>query len=47
VEQAEANHLMTALDFGDAASQDIRGAAQYLKTRAAKIGCVGFCMAAR
>ena len=44
VEQEEANHLMSALDFGDAAAQDVRGAAQYLKTRAAKVGCVGFCM---
>jgi carboxymethylenebutenolidase len=44
VEQEEANHLMSALDFGDTAAQDVRGAAQYLKTRAAKVGCVGFCM---
>ena len=44
VEQEEAHHLMTALDFGDAAAQDVRGAVQYLKTHAAKVGCVGFCM---
>ena len=44
VEEEEAHHLMTALDFGDAATQDVRGAVQYLKTRAAKVGCVGFCM---
>jgi carboxymethylenebutenolidase len=44
VEQEEAHHLMTALDFGDAATQDVRGAVQHLKTRAAKVGCVGFCM---
>jgi carboxymethylenebutenolidase len=44
VEQEEANHLMQGLDFGDAASQDVRGAIQYLGTRAAKVGCVGFCM---
>ena len=44
VEQAEAHHLMSALDFGDAATQDVRGAVQYLKGRAAKVGCVGFCM---
>jgi len=44
VEQEEAHHLMTALDFGDAATQDIRGAVQHLKTRAAKVGCIGFCM---
>ena len=44
VEAEEAHHLMTGLNFGDAASQDVRGAAQFLKTRAAKVGCVGFCM---
>src|SRR3954469_26019566 len=44
MEEEEANHLMSALDFGDAASQDVRGAIQFLKTRAAKVGCVGFCM---
>jgi len=44
VEEEEAHHLMTALNFGDAAIQDVRGAVQYLKTRAAKVGCVGFCM---
>jgi carboxymethylenebutenolidase len=44
VEQEEAHHLMTGLDFGDAAGQDIRGAVQYLKTRAPKVGVTGFCM---
>jgi carboxymethylenebutenolidase len=44
VEAEEANHLMDGLDFGDAASQDIRGAVQYLKTRAPKVGVTGFCM---
>ncbi len=44
VEAEEASHLMSALDFGDAASQDIRGAAQYLKTRSSKVGVTGFCM---
>src|SRR6185503_17769854 len=44
VEKVEAHHLMTALDFGDAATQDVRGAVQTLKARAAKVGCVGFCM---
>jgi carboxymethylenebutenolidase len=43
-EQEEAHHLMTGLDFGDAAGQDIRGAVQYLKTRAPKVGVTGFCM---
>jgi carboxymethylenebutenolidase len=46
VEAEEAHHLMTALNFGDAASQDIRGAAQYLKGRATKVGVTGFCMGA-
>ena len=44
VEAEEAHHLMTALDFGDAASQDIRGAAQFLKRSASKVGVTGFCM---
>jgi carboxymethylenebutenolidase len=44
VEEEEAHHLMSALDFGDAASQDIRGAVQFLKTRATKVGVTGFCM---
>lgn len=44
VEAEEAHHLMTGLDFGDAASQDIRGAVQFLKTRAPKVGVTGFCM---
>lgn len=44
VEQEEAHHLMTGLDFGDAAGQDIRGAVQFLKTRASKVGLTGFCM---
>ncbi len=44
VEAEEAHHLMSALDFGDAASQDIRGAVQYLKARAPKVGVTGYCM---
>ncbi len=44
VEAEEAHHLMTGLDFGDAASQDIRGAVQFLKARASKVGLTGFCM---
>jgi carboxymethylenebutenolidase len=44
VEAEEAHHLMTGLNFGDAASQDIRGAVQYLKTRSQKVGVSGFCM---
>jgi carboxymethylenebutenolidase len=47
VEAEEAHHLMTALNFGDAAAQDVRGAAQYLKGLKAgngKVGVTGFCM---
>jgi carboxymethylenebutenolidase len=44
VEQEEAHHLMTNLDFGDAASQDVRGAVQYLKRSAPKVAVTGFCM---
>ena len=48
VEAAEAEHLMTNLDFGDAASQDVRGAVQFLKAKAgksgAKVAVNGFCM---
>jgi carboxymethylenebutenolidase len=44
VEEEEANHLLSGLDFGDAASQDITGAVQYLKTQSARVGVTGFCM---
>ncbi len=44
LEAEEAHHLMTGLNFGDAASQDVRGAVQFLKLRAAKVGVTGFCM---
>ncbi|MFM9917121.1 MAG: dienelactone hydrolase family protein [Rhizobacter sp.] len=44
VEAEEAHHLMSGLDFGDAASQDIRGAVQFLKARSAQVGLTGFCM---
>lgn len=44
VEAEEAHHLMTGLDFGQAASQDIRGAVQHLKQGSAKVGVTGFCM---
>ncbi|MHB8146478.1 MAG: dienelactone hydrolase family protein [Vulcanimicrobiaceae bacterium] len=41
----EANHLMQGLDFGDAATQDARGAASFLKsTGSQKVGVTGFCM---
>ena len=44
VEAEEASHLMSSLDFADAASQDVRGAAQYLKTLGGKVGVTGYCM---
>ena len=44
VEAEEAHHLMTGLNFGDAASQDIRGAVQFLKARGSKVAITGFCM---
>ena len=44
VEAEEAHHLMTGLNFGEAASQDIRGAVQHLAGGGAKVGVTGFCM---
>lgn len=44
VEAEEAHHLMDGLNFGEAASQDIRGAVQYLKLRGQRVGVTGFCM---
>jgi carboxymethylenebutenolidase len=45
LEANEAEHLMNGLNFGDAASQDIRGAVQYLKaTGSAQVAVTGFCM---
>lgn len=45
LEANEAEHLMNDLDFADAATQDIRGAVQYLKqTGSPKVGVTGFCM---
>ncbi len=45
VEAKEAEHLMTGLNFADAAGQDVRGAVQYLKsTGSPKVGVTGFCM---
>jgi carboxymethylenebutenolidase len=40
----EAEHLMNALDFGEAAGQDIRGAVKYLKQDSAKVAVMGYCM---
>jgi len=47
VEEEEAHHLMTDLDFGDAASQDVRGAVGYLKglkLGSGKVAVTGYCM---
>ena len=47
VEAEEASHLMGELNFGDAASQDVRGAVSYLKglnLGSGKVGVTGYCM---
>ena len=44
LEAEEAHHLMSGLNFGDAASQDIRGAVLHLKQAGGKVGITGFCM---
>jgi len=45
LEANEAEHLMTNLNFGDAAGQDVRGAVQHLKSSGSrKAGVTGFCM---
>jgi len=45
LEANEAEHLMTNLNFGDAAGQDVRGAVQHLKASgSSKVGVTGFCM---
>lgn len=44
VEEEEAHHLMDGLDFGDAASQDIKGAVQYLLQKTSSVAVTGFCM---
>ena len=44
VDAEEAHHLMTALNFADAASQDIAGAVAYQQAGGAKVGVTGFCM---
>ena len=45
LEANEAEHLMSNLNFGDAAGQDVRGAVQQLKASGSKkVGVTGFCM---
>jgi carboxymethylenebutenolidase len=40
----EAEHLMSGLDFGEAAGLDVRGAVQHLKRTSKKVGVTGYCM---
>jgi carboxymethylenebutenolidase len=41
----EANHLLEGLDFADASTQDLVGAATYLREHgAARVGVMGFCI---
>jgi carboxymethylenebutenolidase len=42
--QEEASHMMGALDFADAAEQDIQGCVTYLREGSASCGVTGFCM---
>jgi len=44
LDHKEAEHLMTGLNFADAAGQDVRGAVEYLKLASPKVGVTGFCM---
>ena len=45
VKAEEAHHLMSGLNFADAATQDIRGAVQHLKAQGSpRVGVTGFCM---
>jgi carboxymethylenebutenolidase len=41
---SEANHMMTNLNFPDAAGQDVRGAVRHLKESSKRVGVTGFCM---
>jgi carboxymethylenebutenolidase len=43
-EPDEANHLMTGLDFAGATHQDLRGAAQHLRSQSGKVAVMGYCM---
>src|SRR5262249_1739629 len=44
VEAKEAEHLMTNLNFADAAGQDVRGGVQHLKGQSPKVSVTGFCL---
>lgn len=41
---AEAQSLMSSLDWNDAAQQDIQGAIRYLGALGSRVGVMGFCM---
>jgi len=43
-DKAQAQKLMTGLDWADAVHQDLRGAVQFLKQSGQKVGVLGFCM---
>ncbi len=43
-DHAAANLEMSSLDFQDAVSQNVGGAAEYLSKSSSKVGIVGFCM---
>jgi len=43
-EPDEANHLMTGFDFAGATHQDLRAAAQHLKSQSGKVAVMGYCM---
>lgn len=43
-DREEAAHSMNALDFGDATTQGVQGAADYLGRNGAPVGVVGYCM---
>jgi len=44
VDAKEAEHLMSGLNFGEAAGLDVRGAVQHLKRTSKKVGVTGYCM---
>ncbi|KAB5625420.1 dienelactone hydrolase family protein [Pseudomonas putida] len=44
VEAEEAHHLMSGLNFADAAEQDIAGAVDFLRDKATKVAVMGYCI---
>jgi len=43
-DEAEAEHLMTELNWGEACGEDIQGAVAFLRESSPKVGVLGFCM---